>query len=457
VALGLWRGEPLADVREPFARRASALLDERRLLALEDRIEADLALGRHRQLVAELEALVADHPLRERLRGQLMLALYRSGRQAEALEIYSRFRRTLVDELGLEPSRELQRLQQQILAQDGSLDVRPPAAPEPPLRISARRGLVLGATAVAGIAVAAAVGTFLVERGSANSITLDGRAVARLDPRTATVTEEIPLGATPLFLSPDSAGAWAATQEGTVVHVDAMSGRVDRTASVGFAPSDLVAEGDGAWVGSRRDPEVAKVSRRYERIVDRVRLPRVSDRAVEFGSVAPRLAGGGGFLWVTSGQTTVARIDPHTNRTAALITPRTGAVGPIAYGAGGVWVGGSTAVARVSPASGVVVSTIPLDAAPAAIAVDHGALWIALVKSSQVVRVDAYEDSVVARIDVGGRVVAMAAGGRAVWAIAGSTLVQIDSRTNSITRRLRLRGRPTALAVAGNSVWIAAG
>ena len=88
-ALGLWRGPPLADLAyESFARAAVERLEELRLAALEERIEAELALGRHAALVAELEALVAEHPLRERLRGQLMLALYRSGRQAEALEVY---------------------------------------------------------------------------------------------------------------------------------------------------------------------------------------------------------------------------------------------------------------------------------------------------------------------------------------------------------------------------------
>jgi DNA-binding SARP family transcriptional activator len=123
-ALTLWRGQPLADLAyEPFAQTDIARLEELRLAALEERIEADLATGRHRELVGELEALVAEHPLRERLRGQLMLALYRSGRQAEALEVYQVARRTLVEELGLEPSAALQRLEKAILQQDRSLDL----------------------------------------------------------------------------------------------------------------------------------------------------------------------------------------------------------------------------------------------------------------------------------------------------------------------------------------------
>jgi DNA-binding SARP family transcriptional activator len=123
-ALALWRGPALADLAyEPFAQTEIARLEELRLAALEERIEADLATGRHAERVGELEALVADHPLRERLRGQLMLALYRSGRQAEALEVYQDARRTLVEELGLEPSVALQRLEKAILQHARWLDL----------------------------------------------------------------------------------------------------------------------------------------------------------------------------------------------------------------------------------------------------------------------------------------------------------------------------------------------
>ena len=103
-ALQLWRGAALAEFSEPFARVEASRLEELQLACLEDRIEADIALGRHADVVAELEALVARHPLRERLRGQLMLSLYRSGRQAEALAAYREFRATIDEQLGLEPS-----------------------------------------------------------------------------------------------------------------------------------------------------------------------------------------------------------------------------------------------------------------------------------------------------------------------------------------------------------------
>ena len=123
-ALALWRGPALADFAyEPFAQTAIGRLGELRLLATEKRIDADLALGRHAELVPELEELIAEHTLQEHLRAQLMLALYRAGRQAEALESYQSARRTLVDELGIEPGPALQKLEKAILRQDGSLDL----------------------------------------------------------------------------------------------------------------------------------------------------------------------------------------------------------------------------------------------------------------------------------------------------------------------------------------------
>ena len=123
-ALALWRGPALADLAyEPFVQHEIARLEELRWAALEQRIDADLACGRHGELVGELEGLVAEHPLREHLRYQLMLALYRSSRQAEALDAYRTARRELAEELGLEPGEELKRLEQAILQHDPRLDL----------------------------------------------------------------------------------------------------------------------------------------------------------------------------------------------------------------------------------------------------------------------------------------------------------------------------------------------
>ena len=123
-ALDLWTGEPLADLAdEPFARAATDRLEEIRLAALERRIDAELALGRHAELIGELQELVAEHPFGERFQGQLMLALYRSGRQHEALDVYRATRQTLVDAFGLEPTPALRGLEHAILAQDPSLEL----------------------------------------------------------------------------------------------------------------------------------------------------------------------------------------------------------------------------------------------------------------------------------------------------------------------------------------------
>jgi DNA-binding SARP family transcriptional activator len=146
-ALALFRGPPLADLAdEPFARAEIARLEELQLAAREELIDAELDAGRQAELVPELEALVASHPYRERLRARLMLALYRSGRQADALAAYQRAREALVDDLGLEPGEELQELERSILRQDPALrapDV--PVEPEPAARASRKTVTVLAA------------------------------------------------------------------------------------------------------------------------------------------------------------------------------------------------------------------------------------------------------------------------------------------------------------------------
>ena len=127
-ALGLWRGPPLAEFTyESFAQGEIGRLEERRLAAVEDLLEAELELGNAAELVGEIESLVRDSPLRERLRGQLMRALYGSGRQAEALQAYQETRRVLVDELGIEPSPALQQLHASILRQESTLEPQPVA------------------------------------------------------------------------------------------------------------------------------------------------------------------------------------------------------------------------------------------------------------------------------------------------------------------------------------------
>jgi predicted ATPase/DNA-binding SARP family transcriptional activator len=167
-ALELWRGPALADLTYArFAQAEIVRLEELRLVALEARMEAELALGRHSDLVGELELLVAEHPLRERLRAQLMVALYRTGRQADALAIYHEARRMLLDELGLEPSQELKDLEAAILRQDTALSVEP-------RELRARRHLPAPATALVGRAKELSELVALLRHESPRLLTLTG-------------------------------------------------------------------------------------------------------------------------------------------------------------------------------------------------------------------------------------------------------------------------------------------
>ena len=182
-ALELWRGPPFTEFRaEPFARDAGARLEDARLAAIEERIEADLALGRHARLVPELEDLVAREPLRERPRAQLMLALYRSGRQADALELYRRTRETLSDELGIEPSLELQELERRMLQHDPTLErARPaprPAEDGAPVPL-ARRPQFLVFAALALAAIAAVIAAVALTGGGSSGKNTSGTAELR--------------------------------------------------------------------------------------------------------------------------------------------------------------------------------------------------------------------------------------------------------------------------------------
>jgi DNA-binding SARP family transcriptional activator len=214
-AESLWRGRPLADLEfEPFVRFDIERLEELHLAAIEERVDAELAMGRHASLVPELERLVAEHPLRERLRGQLMLALYRSGRQADALESYRAVRALLVEELALEPSPRLKDLEQAILRHDGDLELSGPARTAvltlPQQGLSAepthewvgtraprrRRRLLMGGIAAATVASAVVVSVLVFDQRHASSSATDVQAdsVAYLDARSGKVEGWTPVG-----------------------------------------------------------------------------------------------------------------------------------------------------------------------------------------------------------------------------------------------------------------------
>src|SRR5207248_3256105 len=202
TALALWRGGALDDLAyEAFARADIDRLEELRLQTLEDRIDADLALGRHGALVGELSELVERHPLRERLRAQLMAALYRCGRQADALEVYRDTRRTLLADLGVEPGPGLRELEQKILRQDPELGA--PAPPPTPTERRRRRrwALLAGAAILAGAALGAVLA--FGASGRAKRVVVRPHSVAVIDPSKNALVDDIPVGGYPGPLAAD--------------------------------------------------------------------------------------------------------------------------------------------------------------------------------------------------------------------------------------------------------------
>jgi DNA-binding SARP family transcriptional activator len=219
-ALALWRGPALGELAsEPFARAEAARLEERRAVVFEERVDADLALGRHEDLVGELEAAIALAPLRERRRAQLMLALYRSGRQAEALGAYRDARRVLVAELGLEPGPDLQRLESAILQQDPALELASTGRRARPSAPGRRKPVVVLLLAAGGLVVAiaaAAAGLSLslghsAERGLA---AMSGDTVAAVDASKRRIVAQVPLAAPPGLIASGPRAVWIADVAG---------------------------------------------------------------------------------------------------------------------------------------------------------------------------------------------------------------------------------------------------
>src|SRR5215218_5904948 len=247
AALALWRGEALSDIGfEPFVQAEAARLEGLRLDAVQDRIEADLATGRGTELVGELERLVAAEPLRERLWAQLMLALYRSGRQAEALDAYRRARHALVSELGIEPGPELRDLERRILAHDPTLG-RGPRVPTP-LRRSTNVRLALTALAAIGVVVSA----LLLFGGGSGRTAVPADSVAIIDLRRNAVVGVIPVLQNP---GPVAAGAglvWAVNLDSqSVSRIDPQTRRLLGTKGVGEVPGNAAGAAGEVWVLDR--------------------------------------------------------------------------------------------------------------------------------------------------------------------------------------------------------------
>ena len=266
AALGLWRGVPLADLVDvPFAQAEVARLDELRLQLVKRRTDAELELGRHEAVVVELERLVALYPFDEGLRVQLMLALYRSGRQTDALAVYRDARRALTTELGLEPGEDLRLLEQRILAHDPSL--RPPAAPiatrrAGPLVLPRRRPLVF--VIGAGLVAAAAVTVAVLALGGDPSpvVAVPSNAIAVVDPGRGAVVAAIPVGRRPEQVVVGAGAVWVANVvDRTLSRIDPDNLRVNKTVGLGFEPTDLAADEEHVWVVGGYDHSIWRLDR----------------------------------------------------------------------------------------------------------------------------------------------------------------------------------------------------
>ena len=465
-ALELWRGRPLADLEnEPFAHEAVARLDEAWLEALVARVEADLQLGRHAELIPELRSLVRRYPLHEALRTQLILALYRSGRQSEALDEYAAARRTLVDELGLDPSPSLQRLQQAILQQDPSLEV-----PRRPLLGGKSPRLVLVALAGAAIAVAlaavAAFATGAFEGGDEAASTAEGRILA-LDARRGEVRREIAAGRTPSAIAVGDGFVWVVDADAqTVLRVQEDSGEVE-TFSTGATATDVAATSGAAWVANGRPLENAQfvgpiatavtqleATSGTERVEARLPWkPRALSNLVENHVALTQHA-----VWAVTPDFGVARIASATGAVTAVF--RQSPAAAIAAGGGGLWVlgvDGSVVLLDERTARPVLRTRVPSSAVTAIAAGEHAA-WVTSSAEGSLWRIEAARRPTIGTIEVGRGVSDVAVGTDAVWVanpLAG-TLVQVDPAAGRVTRTIDVEGIPRSLAVSGDTVWIAA-
>ncbi len=424
-ALRAVRGEPLEDLRrEPWAEREAAHLDELVLAALEARIDAELELGAHRGLVPELERLVDQHPYREHLLEQLMLALYRAGRQADALQVYRRGTARLRGDLGLEPSRSLQALEQAILNHDATLDV-PRAARARSAAVRRRFGWKLIAFGGAVITGAAIVAASLLATGGGVSYASLKPGVVLLDLQKHRVVKQWPgryfdfpwaltgdghfwmasfnkpgteiEPATGRFLRqffpPDGAdlalvrgdSVWFTTPSGLVrydlrVHqespVAARYRIVHGTHRFGLAG---IAYGAGSlWVASHEENEVVRLDPANGRILARIRV-----------RLPVWLAFGDGSLWTTSDIDGVERIDPKTNMVAALArVPEP--IDEVRVGGGFAWATNAPkgVVYKIDP-SGQVAATYPTGDGAHEPSFSAGKLWVSNADAGTLTSIDA--------------------------------------------------------------------
>jgi YVTN family beta-propeller protein len=472
-ALALWRGPPLGEFEEqPLARYAIGRLEQLRLEALEARIEADLALGRHRAVVAELESLVAANPLREHLRAQLMLALYRCGRQADALAVYRETRRMLSDELGLEPGGELHALERSVLGQDPSLEL-PAGIEAEPLVVSAagsdvpeprapprpRGGPWVLAGGLSALAAAAVVLLVSLTEGASGTARVPANSVAVIDASSDRLVGDVAVGARPSELSSGDGRLWVASLgDGTVSEIDPGMRQVLRTLAVGTAALTTVA-GVAAGSGAVWTVDDAGLMRRVDLRDDTVRSASIGApwRGGAGVSGPDAAVVGGGAAWFVAGPSSVARLDLRSGRVVNDIT--VGAYpASLAVGYGSVWVTDNVdhTVSRIDQSSGAVTQTIPVGRGVSGIAAGESGIWVADTVDDTVLRIDPLSGAVTDTIAVAGGPRGVAVGGGAVWVAdsrAGS-LSRIDPVQRRVVATIDLGQSPEDVTVLGRFVFV---
>jgi DNA-binding SARP family transcriptional activator/streptogramin lyase len=471
-ALGLWRGPALADFAyDDFARSEIERLDELRLVAVERRIDLELALGHHDDLVPELEALVRAHPLRERLRGHLMVALYRSGRQAEALDAYRDARTALRDELGLEPSEDLQALQRAILDHDPAL-AAPPRV-DPPAQTGAdgrpqgrrfRHPLVAVAfgLAILGGAIAAAVLTR--SNGEGAPIVVPANKVARIDPVGMKIKSYQPVGRDPRAIAVGLGSVWVANgEDGTVDRLDPATGSFQgQSHPIGIGGDDLsgIAIGSHAvWVADGNAGTVTRIDPN----LDLAQTIRPDPKQTVAPDPVFFIAYGSHYVWATRANE-LLRIDPQTNQVdkRLVIGTPTG----LATGGGSVWVTTQAGLLRIDPVRVEESGRHPFGFARAPV-YTRGSVW--LIVDSEIHQIDPITLDQRDVEPAGSEPASLAAGGGALWAADFfdgklTRLAAAGGRTASLRVGKNLKPDPnrppsgasnlSAVAVGGGAVWV---
>ena len=465
-AESLWRGRPLADLEfEPFARIEVDRLEEMRLVAAEERIDSELALGHHSRLVAELEAQVAAHPLREHLRGQLMLALYRCGRQADALEAYRTGRAVMSEQLALEPGPALKQLERSILLQDPGLDrtqgeteSRPVATRAPPADLPLpdpagglapapvgtgrrlRASLVVLTLVVLGIAVAVAA---VAGSGGGRALRAAPNSTGVIDSRAETLSTVIDTAGRPGAIAAGAGAVWETdTADGLLLELD-RSRRIVERIPVGRDPTGVAVGGDEVWVVNQLQRTVSEINPRAFRSVASFRV----------GNGATAVAYGAGSLWVANvTDDTISRIVLATGSIATI--PLSGRPGGIAVGPDCVWVTSASTgqLLMIDPRNDQVTQAIEIGNGPGGVAVGDGAVWVANTADGTLSRFDP-NTGAVAKIPIGPAPVGVAFGDGAVWVALSGSVARVDPRS-SVVRQIRVGAEPTAVTIAGKDVWM---